>query len=81
MADSTRAGLMITRGDIKMDEWKDVARDIRRLKIRDWWGFGILEQGKAIMTAKSAIIARNYVFDNVNNITLAELSANSGLIT
>ncbi|HRV03104.1 MAG TPA: hypothetical protein P5539_15520 [Mesotoga sp.] len=81
MADSTRCGLIVTRGAVKLDEWKDVARDIRRLKIREWYGFGILEQGKGIMVAKGAVIARNYVFENVNQATLAEMPHSSGLVT
>ncbi len=85
MADSSRAGVIATKGGVRLSNFDDPVRDIQRMKIRESYGFAILEQGKGILIAKGAVIARNYVFNNVNQATLAELpptaASGSGLVS
>ena len=77
MVDSSRCGLLVTRDAVSTEEFDDPARDIRALKIRERYGFGFLEQGKAITVARNVAIARNYQFENANNVTLSNLSAST----
>lgn len=70
MVDSTRCGLLVTRDEVSTEEFDDPARDIRALKIKERYGFGIMEQGKCLTIARDIAIARNYVFENMNAVTL-----------
>jgi hypothetical protein len=42
------------------------------MKIRERWGMQLLEQGKGVAIARNVVIARNYVFENTNSVTLLE---------
>lgn len=77
MADSSRCGILVTRDPVSTEEFDDPARDIRSLKIKERYGFAALEQGKSIALARNLAIARNYVFENVNAITLGTLNSGS----
>jgi len=79
MADSSRAGILLTKEGIHQDEWNDPERDIRAMKLREKWGMAILEQGKGVGIARDVVVARNYVFDNVNQATLSPTSGNYDL--
>jgi hypothetical protein len=71
MADSQNAGLLMTKEGISVDEWKDPEVDIHAMKIKERWGMALLAQGKGVGIAKDVVIKDNYVFDNVNQQTLA----------
>ena len=71
MADSQNAGLLMTKEGISVDEWKDPDVDIHAMKIKERWGMALLAQGKGVGIAKDVVIKDNYVFDNVNQQTLA----------
>lgn len=77
MVDSARCGVLVTRDPVSTEEFDDPARDIRALKIKERYGFAALEQGKSITLARNIAIARNYVFDNMNAVTLGTLSASN----
>jgi hypothetical protein len=77
MVDSNRCGILVTRDPVSTEEFDDPARDIRALKIKERYGFAFLEQGKSLTIARNVAIARNYQFDNVNNVTLTNLSAST----
>lgn len=73
MADSSSAGILVVRDPVNTEEFDDPARDIRSLKIRERWGMALVEQGKSIAVAKNVVVDRNYVFDNVHQVSLAEI--------
>ena len=73
MLDTSATGLLVTRDPVSTEEFDDPARDIRALKIRERYGFGLMEQGKGVVIAKNIALVRNYVFDNVNSATLGRL--------
>ena len=70
MLDSNNCGVLVQRTPVSTEEYDDPARDIRAMKIMEKWGMHLLEQGKAVATAENVVIARNYVFDNSNVVTL-----------
>jgi hypothetical protein len=70
MAQSDACGILVQRTPVGVEEWDDPARDLRSMKIRERWGMQLLEQGRGIAMARYVVIAQNYVFDNVNSVTL-----------
>lgn len=81
MADSSSCGVLVQKELPTMEEFNDPWKDIRVAKARERYGFGILEQGKAIAVAKNIVVGRNYVFDNVNSQTLIDLDATTATTT
>jgi hypothetical protein len=73
MADANATGLLITKESVSIEEFDKPLVDMHGLKLRERYGFIPVEQGKGVTTARGVIIDRNYVFDNVNSVTLAAL--------
>jgi len=80
MADSQNTGLLVMRDPVSTEEYDDPARDIRALKIRERYGFGLLEQGKSVAVANNIVIDRNYTFENTNPQSLTVLHTASGIV-
>lgn len=80
MLDSSACGVLVQRTPVSTEEYDDPARDIRAMKIMEKWGMQLLEQGKAVACAKSVVIARNYVFDNTNVVTLNPHDKGSAIV-
>jgi len=74
MVDSDNCGVIGQSEQVRTDRWTDPERDILNIKVREAYGFAVLEQGKAIAKASNIAIARNYNFNNVNTVTLAGLT-------
>lgn len=70
MVDSDNCGVIGQSEALRTDRWTDPERDILNIKLRESYGFAVLEQGKAIAKASNIAISRNYNFDNVNSRTL-----------
>ena len=77
MVDSSATGLLITRENLGIEEFDKPLVDMHGLKLRERYGFIPVEQGRGVAVAKGVIIDRNYVFDNVNSVTLASLDDGS----
>jgi hypothetical protein len=80
MLDSSRCGVFAVRERPTSEEWRDPERDVQFMKLRARYGFAILEQGKSVACARNVVVDRNYVFDNVNQVSLANLNRNSSLV-
>lgn len=79
MTDSSNCGLLVTRQPVQNSEFTDPLRDIRALKVNERYGFGLLEQGKSVAVANNISIVKNYVFENVNSVTLSELTTDAAV--
>lgn len=77
MLDSRRCGVFAVRERPTTEEWRDPARDLQYMKLRARYGFAILEQGKSVAVARNVVIDRNYVFENTNAQTLANINRNT----
>lgn len=64
MCDTNELGILVVDEDIMTEEWDDPARDIRSVKLRERYGLGILNEGKAIAVAKAINIKRSYDFED-----------------
>ena len=77
MVDSDNCGVIGQSEQVRTDRWTDPERDILNIKVREAYGFAVLEQGKAIAKASNIAIARNYNFDNVNSRSLSVTTLNA----
>jgi hypothetical protein len=73
MADSQRCGILVQRELPTTKESDIFERDVHQVHIYERWGMGLFDQGKGIAVARSMVIDRNYVFDNVNSQVLAAI--------
>ena len=71
MVDSDNCAVIGQSEQVVTDRWTDPERDIANIKMREQYGMAVLEQGKAIAKASNIAIAKNYNFENVNQVTLA----------
>jgi hypothetical protein len=80
MIDSERCGVIGQSMPVTTDRWTDPERDIENIKMKEEYGFAVLEQGKGIAVARNIAIERNYVFDNANSQTLSEINISGALL-
>lgn len=80
MLDANACGILVQRNPVQTEEYDDPARDIRAMKIMEKYGFALLEQGKSIVVARDVVIAKNYVFDNSNVVTLQPQDITTALV-
>jgi len=81
MVDSSSVGLLVQKELPSLMEFEDPWKDIKVAKCKERYGFGILEQGKAIAVAKNIVVGRNYVFDNSNSVSLTEINTGTARAT
>lgn len=80
-ADSKRCGLVLERESPVMEEWSDIEREIDFVKIRTRFGMALMEQGRAVCTAKNIVIDKTIAFDTVRQITdVPAIGRNTGLL-
>jgi len=79
MIDSDNCGVIGQAMEPTTDRWTDPERDIENIKMREEYGFAILEQGKGIAVARNVAIARNYNFENVNQQTLSNINLSGAI--
>lgn len=61
MLDSTNFGAMVVAEEPTMDEWRDPARDIFKIKIRERYGFALFNQGQSVAVARNVSIEPNEI--------------------
>lgn len=61
MFDSSELGVLIVDEEVMTEEFDDPRVDIRKIKLRERYGLGILNEGKAIATLKNVHVVPNEV--------------------
>lgn len=61
MFDSSELGVLIVDEEVTTEEFDDPKVDIRKIKLRERYGIGILNEGKAIATLKNVHVVPNEV--------------------
>lgn len=61
MFDSSELGVLIVDEEVTTEEFNDPARDIRKIKLRERYGIGILSEGQAIGIAKNIHVVPNEI--------------------
>lgn len=71
-------GVLLVDEDPTTEEWDDPARDIRKIKIRERYALGILNEGQAVALIKNAVNVENMITDQpaIPQINIAALDAN-----
>lgn len=69
MIDRNEVGVLLVRDDMSTDEWNDMTRDIRTLKMKERYDIVMLGDGEGITTAKNVDLARNYEVQVTNEMT------------
>lgn len=85
LCDSSQLGVLVVDETVTTEEWNDPARDIMKLKLRERYGLGSVNNGKATGLIKGVYLGQNYDFSHntvVNysqsDFTGAPLSGDSG---
>lgn len=75
--DRGELGVILVDEDPTTEEWMDPARDIRKIKIRERYALGILNEGQAVALIKNAVNVDNMVTSQpaVPQINIAALDA------
>jgi len=61
MFDSAELGVLIVDEEVTTEEFDDPRVDIRKIKLRERYGIGILNEGKAIATLKNVHVVANEI--------------------
>lgn len=77
LADSQRAGVLVQAQDPETEEGDIFSRQVHQVQISERYGMAIFDQGKGVWVARNVVAGRNYTFDNVNQVTLTDLSNNA----
>lgn len=60
LIDRNEVGVMLVKDDLSTDEWTDLTRDIRALKMNERYDIVMMGDGEGITVAKNVRLARNY---------------------
>lgn len=60
VVDRNEVGILVVKDDLSTEEWEIPERDIQAIKVRERYGVGVLNEGKAITLAKNVKFALSY---------------------
>jgi len=58
--DKNNIGVLVVREDMSTDKFEEPARDIYNIKVKERYGVGILNEGRAIAVAKNISLDKSY---------------------
>jgi len=79
-AESGEAGLFVRKESPMIDQLADSWKETYKIKVKEEISANVLSQGKAIRIIKNVVIDRNYVFDNVNSVSLTPIDRSAPLV-
>lgn len=78
-ADSKETGVILRGSNPTSEEWSSPEIDAKNLKIKEEYGIGLINMGKAVNIMKNVVVDRNYIFNNVNQATLAPINRENSI--
>lgn len=75
LADSQRAGVLVQKEDPTTSEADIFSREVHSIHISERYGMAMFDQGNGAWVARNVVAGQNFVFDNVNSVTLSALPA------
>ncbi|MBC7345757.1 MAG: hypothetical protein H5U03_10125, partial [Clostridia bacterium] len=60
VVDRNEVGILLVKEDLSTEEWTDPERDIRAIKVKERYGLGVLNEGKAIAVARNIAFKLSY---------------------
>jgi hypothetical protein len=58
--DRNEIGCLLVKDELSTEQWDNPERDIQNIKVKERYGFGIFNNGKAICSAKNIAFAKTY---------------------
>ena len=58
--DRTEVGVIVEKEKLSTENWSDPEKDIRNLKCKERYGVGLLNNGRAVVTARGLAVAPSY---------------------
>ena len=75
LADVSEMGVLVVDEEVMVDSWNDPARDIQKVKLRERYGMGTMNEGKGTGILKGVSLSRSFDFSHNLQTTIA----NTGL--
>ena len=63
MCDSNELGILFQDEELTSDRWDDPSRDIFKIKLKERYAIGILNNGQAVRVIKNVNITKCYDFE------------------
>ena len=63
LCDKSELGVLLVDEELTTEEWKDPARDIHKIKFRERYSFGILNEGQSVAVLKNVKNVANRIID------------------
>ena len=60
VVDRNNIGVLLVKEDLSIEAFNEPARDIRNIKIKERYGIGVLNEGKAVAVAKNISMVKSY---------------------
>lgn len=60
VVDRNNIGVLLVKDELTTDQFDEPARDIRNIKIKEQYGIGVLNEGRAIAVAKNINLEKSY---------------------
>jgi hypothetical protein len=64
VVDRSNIGILLVKDPLSTEQFDDPMRDIQTIKIKERYGIGILNEGKAVATARNLAFAKSYPAPN-----------------
>lgn len=60
VVDRNNIGILLEKDPLSLDQFDDPMRDIQKLKVKERYGIGVLDEGKAVATALNLAFEKSY---------------------
>lgn len=87
VCDREELGVLLVDEDLTTEEWTDPARDIKKIKFRERYCFGILNEGQSVAVLKNIVNTENKIIDRPAmphydvSVTLNDIPAGTPVVT
>lgn len=87
VCDREELGVLLVDEDLTTEEWKDPAHDIRKIKFRERYCFGIMNEGQSVAVLKNVVNTENKIIDRPAiphydlNVTLNDIPATTPVVS
>jgi len=73
-AQANECGIVFRRNEPIVERFDLGIKEQVMIRMKETFGMGVMNQGKAIRIAKNMVVDRNYVFQNTNSVSLSPLT-------
>lgn len=87
VCDKDELGVLLVDEELTTEEWKDPAHDIMKIKFRERYSFGIMNEGQSVAVLKNVVNTENKIIDRPAmphyelTVSLADIPANTPVVT